>query len=135
MCNDQPTRLAHRLQERHTNKRYHGVGKLYIEGYRGHTIYMIVKLSKISQNLKNGKCIMTNDTPSGVKKHRKSPKPESHQMAKMFSIFLSSSSSSSDELVQNCTRFSQRFSHRTAAFYTRFFTTLKTHEAVQTGHY
>ena len=43
---------------------------------------------------------MTNNMPSGVKKHRESTKPESRQTAKMF--FILSSSSSSDGLVQNC---------------------------------
>jgi len=31
---------------------------------------------------------MTNNTPSGTKKHRKSTEPESRQKAKMFSFFF-----------------------------------------------
>ena len=59
---------------------------------------------------------MTNNTPSGVKKHCESTEPESCQMAKMF-FFLLSSSTSSDRVVQNCVTLSQWFSHKTAAFY------------------
>ena len=62
---------------------------------------------------------MTNNTPSGAKKHRKSTEPESHQTAKMFlSSSSSSSSSSSDGLVQICMTLSRWFSHKTAAFFT-----------------
>jgi len=48
---------------------------------------------------------MTYNTPSSMKKHRKSTEPESHQTAKMF--FLSSSSS--DGLAQNCVTLSRWF--------------------------
>jgi len=44
---------------------------------------------------------MTNNMPSGVKRHHKSAEPESHQTAKVcFLSSYSASSSSSDWLVQ-----------------------------------
>ena len=58
---------------------------------------------------------MTNNTPGGAKKHRKSTEPESHKTAKMV-FFLSSSSS--DRLVQMCVTLSQWFLHKTEAFFT-----------------
>ena len=63
-------------------------------------------------------CFMTNDMPSGMKKHCRSIEPENLQMAKNVPFLLSSSSSSSDGLVQNCATLSQWFSHKTVAFYT-----------------
>jgi len=51
---------------------------------------------------------MTNQTPSGLKRHGESTKPESHQMAKIFF---------SDGLFQNYMNLSWQFSHKTAAFY------------------
>jgi len=80
---------------------------------------------------------MMNNMPTNAKKHRKSTKPESHQTAKMFFFF----SSSSDGLVQNCVTLSQWISHKTAEFTLssaptdHFFTTLKSHKAVWTGHW
>ena len=65
----------------------------------------------------------------------------------LFAILLSlclvtfiASTSSSDGLVQKCTTLSQWLLYKTAAFYTEqctspsLFTTLKSHEAVQTSH-
>ena len=67
---------------------------------------------------------MTNNTPSGAKKHRESTEPESHQMAKMFfflSFFFffssSSSSSSSDGLVQIRVTLSRWFSQNSSIFH------------------
>ena len=66
---------------------------------------------------------MTNNTPSGAKKHRESTEPESHQTAKMFFfLLLLLSSSSSDGLVQICVTLSWWFSHKTAAFSTELCT-------------
>ena len=56
---------------------------------------------------------MMNNTHSGAKKHRESTEPESLQTAKM-----SSSSSSSDGLVQISETLSRWFLHKTAAFST-----------------
>ena len=73
------------------------------------------------------------------KRHCKSTESESCQTVKMF-FFLSSTSSSSDVLVQNCMALSQLLSHKTASYITLssaptqcFFTTLESHEVVQTG--
>ena len=81
---------------------------------------------------------MTNNTPSGAKKHHKSTEPESCQTK--INVFLSSSSSS-DGLVQICVTLSRWFSHKTAAFSTEqrtspsLFLCLKSHEAVWTTHW
>jgi len=65
---------------------------------------------------------MTNNTPSGAKKHRESTEPELESPDGQ-NVFLSSSSSSSfsfssDGLVQICFTLSRWFSHKTAAFFT-----------------
>ena len=53
---------------------------------------------------------MTNNMPSGMKKHCESTKPENIQMAKMFSFFFL------DGLVQNCVTLSRQLMHKTVAF-------------------
>ena len=85
---------------------------------------------------------MMNNTPSGAKKHRKSTKPESRMMAKMFFFPSSSSPSSSDRLVHICVTLPQWFSHKTAAFSNEqctspsgFFAGLKCDKAVWTAHW
>ena len=73
---------------------------------------------------------MMNNAPSGTKKHHKSSKPESRQMA----FLSSSSSSSSDGPVQNCATLSGWFTHKWQHFTPsiarahRFFTGLKSHD-------
>jgi len=59
---------------------------------------------------------MTNNTPSGTKKHHETIKPESRQTAQK--VFLSSS----DRLVQTYVTLSRWFSHKTAAFFTEWCT-------------
>jgi len=69
---------------------------------------------------------MTNNTPSGARKHRESTEPESRQTAKTFSFFFFTkfSASSSDGLVQICVTLLRWFSHKTAAFFTEQCTSL-----------
>ena len=81
------------------SRMYYRVSKFCIQGQCEHAKYD--NTTKISQNLRNGNMkafitiyrssssvIMTNNTTSGTKKRHKSSKPESHQMAKIFSFLL-----------------------------------------------
>jgi len=61
---------------------------------------------------------MTNNTPSGTKKHRESTEPESQQTTKMLSFFFFFFFFSFFVLVQICVTLSWWFSHKTAAFST-----------------
>ena len=67
---------------------------------------------------------MTKNTPSGAKSIAKVPNQKVTRRPKCFSLFQnvflssSSSSSSSDGLVQICVTLSRWFSHKTAAFFT-----------------
>jgi len=74
---------------------------------------------------------MTNNTSSGMKKHRESIEQENRQTAKMFTFFHFSSLGG---LVHNdfCTK-QQHFALSSAPDHC-FFTTLKSHEALRTGH-
>jgi len=61
--------------------------------------------------LSSSSVFMTNNTPSGVEKHRESAELESQQTAKMFSFF-----SSSDGLVGNCVTFMMAFAQNNSIY-------------------
>ena len=79
---------------------------------------------------------MTNNTPSGAKKHRESTEPESHQTAKMFFFFFFFRRASSNlrESFHDGFRTKQQHFSLSSAPAHRLFPGLKSHEAIRTAH-
>jgi len=77
---------------------------------------------------------MVNNTPSGIKEHCESAKPESHQTAKMFFFFRWASSNLHDSFTMVFAQKKTDFPLSSAPAH-HLFPGLKSHEAVWTAHW